>query len=244
MATVKELRARAKGMKLRNYSKLKKADLIRLIEANTPNDPPAYRPTPKPRRRRPVAAPRTGRAAVSYVLPSYESIRDDAPPNYYGVVENVVIETEYLFPDFDFPKRELGPRFTKLKSQNPEIVAKFKPFSMLLKLDYVLAHYLYPRVKSRIWRLHGIRLPGWQLFFIIQQTIRELFVSRKVNRIALSEKIRKLEVATLAVNIDIVKKRIRQDKIWDKPEAERLLNILFKETKYRNGPRSRLQTFI
>jgi len=95
MATVKELRAQAKALKLRNYSKLKKADLIKFIIENSISAPPAYRPTPKPRRRRPVAGPRTGTAEI---LPSYESIRDDVPPNYYQDVKDLAKIAYDIFP--------------------------------------------------------------------------------------------------------------------------------------------------
>ena len=64
--------------------------------------PPNYSPTPTPRKAKPKAGPRIGTAEV---LPSYEDIKDDKPPNWYDDVYKVIKSVEATFPKIYVGKR-------------------------------------------------------------------------------------------------------------------------------------------
>ena len=93
--TVVELKQIAKRLNLHNYSKMCKKELIAFIrtskgKASRPTPKPrrpAYSPTPKPRSKliRPTPPKRFGSE-----LPSYSTIKDDKPPNFYQDYINVL----------------------------------------------------------------------------------------------------------------------------------------------------------
>ena len=176
MTTVKELKIEAKSLGLHNYSILRKAELIQLIDhikmsrIATPL-PPKY--TPKPE-----------------VLPTYKSIKGDGTPNYYLEIENVMNAAVAYFDrhfrncrgNFDLFKRAFEHTIVIRPYDDPNMLSLKNMLSVnegddigddiirqLLVLSYYSIHQIRKDSKST--------MPLWQSVLITECVFGKLILT-------------------------------------------------------------------